>query len=94
MAVEMASQIAKESSGNEGLKFDEDLNGEERAKLTWLAFPRCKEKGHHFGRINAEILICQHGVNWKNKLRCPKAFESLDDPELDAHIVSMIFLFM
>ena len=79
----MACQIE-----NEGLKFDSDLSGEEREKLSWLAFPRCKQRGHHFGRINAEILICQHGADWNNKMRYPKAFESLDDSELDGHIVS------
>ena len=86
MAEAMAWKIAKES--NEGLKFDCHLTSEEQEKVTWLAFPRCKERGHHFGRISGEILICQHGTNWKDEMRSPKAFQSLDDSELDGHIVS------
>lgn len=70
------------------LKFDDDITKEERAKIKWLAMERCKTKGHLIGRINKEILICWHGPNYKDEMRAPKTFTSLQDPELDAHIVS------
>lgn len=95
---EMKEYYAKEEKGA-SLKFREEDNVTEKEKstLTFVALPRCKTYGHVIRRIKKELLICQHHADHRDYMRLPKTFESLDDEELDAHIVSktrkFIFIF-
>ena len=91
----MQEYYAKEEEGA-GSKFEKEDNITEKEKktLTFVSLPRCKTRGHEIRRIKKEILICQHHADYKDRMRIPKAFESLEDEDLDAHIVSKQKLFL
>ena len=86
---EMQEYYSKEEKGA-ALRFKEEDNISEKEKrtLTFLALPRCKTMGHEIRRIKKEMLVCQHHTDYKDRMRLPKVFESLEDGDLEAHIVS------